>query len=158
MAEASGIAVLRTAYRAPKQIATCERFLGSVRRECLDHVLVLGEMHLRRVLREYVAYFNAARPHQGLQQGIPASTEGAAHRSQSGGQVQAVPVLGGLHHTYRRGVSADELRGMRKPARTMAQPQATALDPELTAPAEYVIRARELVAPNLDRSASPRQP
>ena len=101
VAEASGITVLRTAYRAPKQNATCERFLGSVRRECLDHVLVLGEVHLRRVLREYVAYFNAARPHQGLQQGIPASTEGAAHRPQSGGQVQAVPVLGGLHHTYR---------------------------------------------------------
>ena len=45
-----------------------ERFLGSVRRECLDHIVVLGEAHLRRVLREYVAYFNQDRPHQGIRQ------------------------------------------------------------------------------------------
>jgi putative transposase len=64
VAEASGIVVLRTAYRTPKENAACERFLGSVRRECLDHLLVLGEAHLRRILREYVAYFNTARPHQ----------------------------------------------------------------------------------------------
>ena len=102
MAEGRGIAVLRTAYRAPRQNATCERFLGSVRRECLDHILVRGEAHLRRVLHEYVAYFNGARPHQGLQQHLPADTEGAAHRPQPGGKIQAVPVLGGLHHTYQR--------------------------------------------------------
>ena len=62
MAEAPGIAVLRTAYRAPKEDAACERFVGSVRRECPDHVLLLGEAHLRRVLREYVAYFNIPAP------------------------------------------------------------------------------------------------
>ena len=49
----TGITELRMAYRAPRQNAACERLLGSVRRECLDHVLVLGEAHLRRVLREY---------------------------------------------------------------------------------------------------------
>jgi putative transposase len=63
--------VLRTAYRTPRQNATCERFLGSVRRECLDHVLVLGEPHLRRILCEYTTYFNTARPHQGLQHRLP---------------------------------------------------------------------------------------
>ena len=62
VAAASGIAERRTAYRAPRQNATCERFLGSVRRECLDHVLVLGEAHLRRVLWEYVQYFTHDRP------------------------------------------------------------------------------------------------
>jgi putative transposase len=64
---ATGIEERRTAYRAPRQNATCERFLGSVRRECLDHVLVLSEAHLRRVLREYVAYFKhgAAAPGAG---------------------------------------------------------------------------------------------
>jgi len=102
VAAATGIEELRTAYRAPRQNATCERFLGSVRRECLDHLLVLGEVQLRRVLREYVAYFNTARPHQGLRQRIPAPTEVGTLRPESGGPVRAVPVLGGLHRTYQR--------------------------------------------------------
>jgi len=102
VAEASGIEELRTAFRAPKQNALCERFLGSVRRECLDHVLVLGEAHLRRVLQEYVTYFNTARPHQGVQQRVPDGAEGGIPRLALGGRVHAVPVLGGLHHTYQR--------------------------------------------------------
>ena len=102
VAEASDITVLRTAYRAPSQNATCERFLGNVRRECLDHLLILGEAHLRRILREYVAYYNTARPHRGRQQRIPAPTQVSAPRPAPGGTVRAVPVLGGLHHTYQR--------------------------------------------------------
>ena len=102
VAAATGIEELRTAYRAPRQNATCERFLGSVRRECLDHVLVLGEAHLRRILREYVAYFNAARPHQCLQQRVPDPAATPALLPQERGPVRAVPVLGGLHHTYLR--------------------------------------------------------
>ena len=77
---------LRTAYRAPRQNAVCERFLGSVRRECLDHLLILGEAHLRRVLREYVAYFNTARPHQGLRQRIPDPAAAPALRPEHGGR------------------------------------------------------------------------
>jgi putative transposase len=102
VAEASGIAILRTAYRAPRQNATCERFLGSVRRECLDHVLVLGQAHLRRILREYARYFNTARPHQGLQHRLPEADTGLrVLRPQPGRMVRAIPVLGGLHHTYQ---------------------------------------------------------
>ena len=71
VAEASGVTILRTPFRAPRANAVCERFLGSVRRECLDNLLFFGERHLRRVLREYVAYFNRARPHQGLEQALP---------------------------------------------------------------------------------------
>jgi len=97
----SGIAVLRTPIRAPRANATCERFLGSVRRECLDHVLVLGEGQLRRVLREYVAYFNTARPHQGIGQTIP-SAPAPAPPSRISAPIVALPVLGGLHHDYRR--------------------------------------------------------
>ncbi len=99
---ATGIEEVRTAYRAPLENATCERFLGSVRRECLDHVLVLGEAHLRRVLREYARYFNRDRPHQGLTQRVPEAPEAGSARPLTGGSVRAIPILGGLHHAYTR--------------------------------------------------------
>jgi putative transposase len=73
-----------------------------VRRECTDHVLVLGEAHLRRVLREYVAYFNRDRPHQGIRQHIPGDAAASPMHPGSVGKVRAVPVLGGLHHAYQR--------------------------------------------------------
>jgi hypothetical protein len=76
------------------------RFLGSVRRECLDHVLVLGEDHLRSILAEYAAYFDGTRPHQGLGQLIPVPRPG--NDSATGTRIVALPVLGGLHHDYRR--------------------------------------------------------
>ncbi len=98
VAAATGITELRTAYRAPRQNATCGRFLGSVRRECLDHLLVLGETQLRRVLREYVRYFNHDRPHQGLAQRVPVVPEAGPARAVTGGSVRAIPILGGLHH------------------------------------------------------------
>jgi transposase InsO family protein len=94
-----GVRVLRTPVRAPTANAICERFLGSVRRECLDHFLILGERHLDRVLAQYVRYFNADRPHQGLAQQIPA---GELRPANTNGRVVEMPVLGGLHHAYRR--------------------------------------------------------
>jgi integrase-like protein len=82
--------------------SVCERFLGSVRRECLDHVMILGEAHLQHVLAEYApSYFNTARPHQGIGQQIPVS--GERHRSRFTGSVTAIPVLSGLHHDISRG-------------------------------------------------------
>ena len=99
VAEATGIDLVHTAFRAPKENAICERFLGSVRRECLDHLLVLGEAHLRRILLEYLAYFNCDRPHQGLRQRIPDPPEEDACPA---GPVCITPALGGLHHSYRR--------------------------------------------------------
>jgi putative transposase len=68
VAQTSGIKILKTPYHAPRANAICERFLGSVRRECLDHLLILQEKQLHRVLRAYVKYFNQARPHQGIRQ------------------------------------------------------------------------------------------
>jgi putative transposase len=62
----SGIEILKTPYQTSRANAICERFLGSVRRECLDHMLILSEKLLHRVLRAYVKYFNEARPHQGI--------------------------------------------------------------------------------------------
>ena len=103
VAEAGGIAAVRTLVRAPRANAIVERFQRSVRRECLDHLLLLGEGHLRRVLGEYVAYFNGDRPHQGCGQRVPLS-DGVPESARHGGAggVIASPVLGGLHHAYRR--------------------------------------------------------
>jgi len=101
LAAASGIRVLRTPIRAPRANAVCERFRGSVRRECLDHLLILTEAHLRRVLKEYVAYFNRARPHQGLGQRVPQPVLDRPPADRRA-PVVAVPMLGGLHHDYRR--------------------------------------------------------
>jgi putative transposase len=97
LARASGTRIIRTAVRAPDMNAFCERWLGSLRRECLDHVVLLGERHLHRVLSEYVRYYNDARPHQGMGQRTP--VDGPRPRE---GPIIAVPVLDGLHHDYRR--------------------------------------------------------
>jgi putative transposase len=94
IATASGSRVLRTPVRAPRANALCERFLGSVRRECLDHLLVLGEAHLRHVLRAYVAYFNHARPHQGIGQAVPAGVTTVERPGMGRGRVIAFPILG----------------------------------------------------------------
>ena len=97
-AQALGTRVIKTAVRTPDMNATCERFLGSVRRECLDHVIVLSERHLLTVLAEYIRYFNQARPHQGLNQNSPTGPR----LPTLAGEVIAFPVLGGIHHDYRR--------------------------------------------------------
>ncbi len=89
--------VLKTKVRAPKANAFCERLLGSLRRECLDHVFIISGEQMRARLAEYVQYYNASRPHQGLAQRVPQGTS-----SKGAGTVIALPVLGGLHHEYRR--------------------------------------------------------
>jgi transposase InsO family protein len=98
-AKGVGARVLKTPVRAPRANAVCERFLGSVRRECLDHVLVLSEQHLFELLVEYCRFFNEARPHQGIAQLVPLGSSTAARGN---GAVVALPILNGLHHDYRR--------------------------------------------------------
>jgi len=109
VAAVSGIKELRIAYKAPKMNSFCERFLGSVRRECLDYVLILGERHLHARLQEYVKYFNEARPHQGIEQSTPqvaqsgeTEPDGQITSPELRGKIMTFPVLGGLHHDYRR--------------------------------------------------------
>ena len=100
MAKAADTKILRTPIQAPRANAVCERFLGSVRRECLDQIVILSEKHLLHVLREYCRYVNESRPHQGLDQRVPA---GPMNDNTAGeGRVVARPILGGLHHAYRR--------------------------------------------------------
>src|SRR5215469_4935711 len=101
VAATSGIKVLRTPYQTPRANAVCERFLLSVRRECLDHFLIFHEKQLYRLLRAYVVYFNHARPHQGMRQQIPVPSMPSAPEQDASDKVIAVSVLGGLHHDYQ---------------------------------------------------------
>ena len=66
MFRTEGVRVIRTPIRSPKANAFAERFVKTVRRECLDHLLVFGERHLQRILREYLRHYNEERPHRGL--------------------------------------------------------------------------------------------
>ena len=93
--------VLRTPFRTPKADEAWERFLGSVRRDCLDLILVVEDRQLHRVIKEYVEYFNRARPHQGIGQKIPEGIGPQPARPRRG-RLFTVPVLNGLHHDYRR--------------------------------------------------------
>jgi putative transposase len=102
LANTSHIEILKTPYHAPRANAICERFLLSVRRECLDHLLILHEKELHRVLGAFVHYFNRARPHQGIKQQIPEPPAGPMPADPESGKVLSFPVLGGLHHDYRR--------------------------------------------------------
>jgi transposase InsO family protein len=96
-AKALGIETILTPVRSPRANAVAERVIGTLRRDCLDHVIPLGERHLRTVLAEYVDSYNMERPHRILRLEAPRP----AARSPAGtGAVTARPVLGGLHHTY----------------------------------------------------------
>ena len=101
VARTSGIKILKTPYHAPRANAICERFLRSVRQECLDHLLIFQEKQLHRVLNGYVAYFNRARPHQGIRQQIPERLRSVPSSQDTSKKVIALPVMGGLHHDYR---------------------------------------------------------
>jgi putative transposase len=100
VAATRGIKILKKPYQTPRANAICERFLGNVRRECLDHLLILQEKHLDRVLHAYGEYFNRARPHQGIRQQIPEWYGESVPLDHQRGKILALPVLGGLHHEY----------------------------------------------------------
>ena len=94
-----GLRQLVTAYKSPRQNAHAERVIGTIRRECLDHMIILGERHAWHLLHEFAAYYNADRAHQALDGDAPESRRGS---SSGTGHLVAVPHLGGLHHSYRR--------------------------------------------------------
>ena len=94
-----GIRQVLTAPRAPWQNPFAERVIGSIRRECLDHVIILSEAHLCRVLRAYLAYYNTTRPHQSLDNNSPLPR---VVEPSPGGRIIAIPQVGGLHHRYTR--------------------------------------------------------
>jgi putative transposase len=101
--------VLRTPVQAPKANAYCERLIGTVRRECLDYVIPLGEKHLRKTLREWVTHYNHGRPHSALGPGIPADAKERLrpfapnthrHELPADARITTREILGGLHHEY----------------------------------------------------------
>ncbi len=96
---AVGLTGVRTAPRSPWQNPYVERLIGSIRRECLDRVVVLNERHLRRVLSAYVDYFHRSRTHLALEKDAPEPRAVAAVET---GPVIALPAVGGLHHRYER--------------------------------------------------------
>jgi len=96
---ALGIKQVRTAKRSPWQNPYVERVIGSIRRECLDHVIVFDGRHLKRVLREYVDYYHRSRTHLGLEKDCPVTRAIELPRL---GLIHSEPVLGGLHHRYMR--------------------------------------------------------
>jgi len=102
IAPGSRIEVPRMPMQVPRANALCERFLGSVRRACINHLIILHEAHLRRVLAAYVAYFNRARPHQGIGQRRPQPGIAADVTPRDADGSVTMPVLGGLHHDYHR--------------------------------------------------------
>ena len=95
-----GVRVIRTPIRSPKANAFAERFVKTVRHECLDHLLIFGERHLRWALREYLRHYNEERPHRGLFLETPEPRAAAAN--QGDGAVVRVDRLGGLIHEYHR--------------------------------------------------------
>jgi len=94
-----GIEEVVTAPRSPWQNPYAERVIGSIRRECLDHVIVLNERHLRRILTSYFAYYHESRTHLSLERNSPVPRR-VEHPSE--GKVIAIPQVGGLHHRYCR--------------------------------------------------------
>jgi len=99
---AEGVRVIRTPIRAPRANAFAERFVRTVRQECLDHVLIYGRRHLERVLQAYVAHYDEERPHRGLNLAVPAGNRTPQVRGTTRAPVERRDVLGGLIHEYRR--------------------------------------------------------
>src|ERR1022692_4230343 len=103
--QSAGTMILRTAVQAPRMNAICERLIGTLRRELLDRVLILGETHLRAVLAEYQEHHNTARPHQGIAQRIPARDPDVVHGAAAdldSHRIHRKPVLNGLINEYLR--------------------------------------------------------
>jgi putative transposase len=94
-----GIREILTAPQSPWQNPYAERLIGSIRRECLDHLIVLNEGHLRKILKEYVRYYNQSRPHLSLDRNAPIPRD---IEPPSQGSIVAFPEVGGLHHRYTR--------------------------------------------------------
>ncbi len=94
-----GIDQIIISYKSPWQNPFIERLIGSIRRECTDHSIILNEQHLRNIMNDYKEYYNKMRPHLSLNRNSPMPR---CIKSIEEGDVVSTPVLGGLHHLYSR--------------------------------------------------------
>jgi hypothetical protein len=148
---ALGLEVLRSPFESPQANALCERVIGTIRRECLDWMIPMSEMHLRSILREWVTHYNRGRPHSALGPGVPDLPRESAqvpksesrHRLPAGARVLAKSVLGALHHEYS--ITAT-------PQRLHCRSQKIRLISHAHKSAERVPRARELLRTSFLRS------
>ncbi len=92
--------MIRTPAQAPNANAVAERMVRTIRAECLDHLLILNRRHLTFVLKQYLAYYNHRRPHQGLGQALPVPLAPAPTSPATPERVSCRPVLGGIIHDY----------------------------------------------------------
>ena len=99
--ESLGIKQVHTPVMAPKANAIAERWVRSIRNECLDHHLIFGHQHLQRTVKEYVDYYNRWRPHRSLDQKAPCIDLWRSPKKSSTGRLTATPILSGLHHVYQ---------------------------------------------------------
>jgi transposase InsO family protein len=102
-----GVKVLKTPFRSPQANSYGERLVGTMRRECLDYLIPIGESHLRKTLNVWKAHYNQARPHSSLGPGLPEPGHSSPvpiqkqrHQLQEGCRVKSKTILGGLHHEY----------------------------------------------------------
>jgi hypothetical protein len=94
-----GIRQVPTTARSPWQNCYAERLIGSIRRECLNHVIIINERHLRRIMKSYMSYYNGSRTHLSLDKDAP---ESRPVQNQHVGRIVQIPEVGGLHHRYQR--------------------------------------------------------
>jgi transposase InsO family protein len=105
--ESFGLAVLKTPFRSPQVNAFCERLIGTARRECLDFMIPVDEVHIRQILKTWITHYNQARPHSSLGPGMPepgyikAKLQTKRHSIPKDQVVVATSILGGLHHEYK---------------------------------------------------------
>ena len=97
-----GIKSIRTSYRNPWQNAHCERVIGIIKRELIDHVIPFNERHLRKLLREYVDYYNNHRTHQGIGGQTPNVKKMPPPTMMKHTKLVSKPVLSGLYHSYKK--------------------------------------------------------
>ncbi len=102
-----GVRVLKTPPRSPQANGSCERVIGTIRRDCMDHIIPLSQSHLKRILNEYIQHYNHTRPHSSLlnfpdpPDDMPVDLQSHRHKLDDNSKIATIPVLGGLHHDYR---------------------------------------------------------